>query len=133
VHPWTRATCTVIRELTPVWWVARAIVTVTVVAQLLGDHWSTRFPLVISVLGEPAGWVLLLGAIVGSVVLGRRERTAAGRWPLAVEIVLVLAAAWTVLSMASNADGWKPQVVRVVAPPEPGLTSDGHLVQNVYP
>ena len=123
----------VARELAPVWWVARAFVALTVAAQLFGDDWSVRYPVLTSVLGEPLGWLLLLGAIAGSVALGRRERAASARWPAVLNLTLALATAWVLMAMSANSGAAGPSVVYVGAPVEPGLLFDGRRIDNVYP
>lgn len=121
------------RELAPVWWVARAFAGFTFVAQLLGDDWSHRYPVVTSALGEPLGWLVLLGAIAGSVALGRRERAATGRWPAVLNLALALATVWTLATMADRAGASNPEVVYVGTSTQPGLVLDGRSVGNLYP
>jgi uncharacterized membrane protein len=125
----------VARELVPAWWLVRAFVALSVVAQLLGDDWSVRYPIFTSVLGGPLGWVLLLGAVAGSVALGRRERAATRRWPLVLNVALGLAAAWLLVAMAGNAgaDRATDHAVVFVETPSEGLVRDGHRIGNIYP
>jgi hypothetical protein len=131
-HRAVRAAGELARELAPAWWVARGFVAFTVVAQLLGDDWSIRYPVFTSLLGEPLGWVLLLGAISGSVLLGRRARATTGRWPLVLNIALWLAAAWLVVAMASHSGAGVTKVVYVELS-QPGLRRDGAPIDNLYP
>ena len=124
------------RELAPVWWVARAFAGLTVLAQLFGDDWSVRYPVITSVLGKPLGWFLLLGAIAGSVALGRRERGAARRWPLVMNLAFAVAAGWVVVTMAGNAGAIGMRVVYVGSSSpvkQSGLAWDGRPIGNVYP
>lgn len=121
------------RELAPVWWVARGFAALTVVAQVLGDEWSVRYPVLTSALGGPLGWIALLVALAGSVALGRRERAATRRWPVVLNVALAIATAWVVMAAAGNA-GAARGAVEVIGPgAEPGLTQDGRPIVNVYP
>jgi hypothetical protein len=123
-----------IGELAPVWWVARGFVAVTFLAQLFGDDWSTRYPVMTRVLGEPLGWVLLAGAIAGSVALGRRKRAASARWAVIANVALALAAVWVAGTMADRAgEAVSPEFVYVSAEGEPGLAWNGRPIGNVYP
>lgn len=122
------------RELAPVWWVARGYVALTAAAQLLGDDWSVRYPVLTSVLGGPLGWLLLLAAIAGSVAFGRRERAGgSGRRAIAVNGAFGLATAWLLLAMAGNAGSGGVRIEYAGASMAPGLVWDGRPVGNIYP
>jgi hypothetical protein len=131
-HPRMRATLHLARELAPVWWVARAFVVFTLVAQASGDDWSPRYPIFTSLLGEPLGWILLLGAIAGSVALGRREPDAARRWPLVLNVAAAVAAAWVIVTMIEQTDRGTPTVMTVEVS-QNGLVFDGRPIINLYP
>jgi DNA-binding PadR family transcriptional regulator len=131
-HPRVRAALRLARELAPVWWVARAFVVFTLVAQALGDDWSPRYPSFTSLLGEPLGWVLLLGAIAGSVALGRRERGNSRRWPVVLNVTAAVAATWVIVTMIERTDSANPTVVTVEVSQQ-GLVFDGRPIINLYP
>jgi hypothetical protein len=132
-HPRVLAAVRIARELAPVWWVARAFVAFTLVAQVFGDDWSIRYPIFTSLLGEPLGWILLLAAIAGSVALGLRERLAAGRWSVALNVVAGLAAAWLLVTMSDRTGAGGTTVIYPTPATEPGLVFDGRPIGNVYP
>ena len=135
-HPALPAARALARELAPVWWVARAFAVFTFAAQLFGDDWSIRYPVLTSALGTPLGVLLLLAALAGSIALGRRERTAVRRWPLVLNLACVLAAAWVAFTMAGNAGAATGAVVYVDASSAPlpdGLVYSGRPIGNVYP
>jgi hypothetical protein len=132
-HPRVAAAGRLARELAPAWWVARGFVVLTLVAQVFGDDWSTRYPMFTSLLGEPLGWILLLGAIAGSVALGRRERVTTARWPLVLNVAAVLAAGWVVVVMIERTGDAGTTFVYVEAAPDPGLVFNGRPVENLYP
>lgn len=132
-HPRVLAARGVARELAPVWWVARGYVAFTTVAQLLGDDWSARYPVLTSVLGNVLGWLLALAAIAGSVALGRRERRTGRRWPRLLNAAAVLATLWLAMAISGNAGAAGVEVVHVETPVAAGLTFDGRPIDNVYP
>jgi len=133
-HPRVAAAGRLARELAPVWWVARAFVAFTLVAQLFGDDWSIRYPAFTSLLGDPLGWILLAGAIAGSVALGRRERRGTtGRWAVVLNVAVALAAAWVLVTMVERLDSAAPAVVYVGTAPPDDLALGGRPIGNVYP
>jgi hypothetical protein len=118
-------------DLAPVWWVLRAFVALTVIAQLFGDDWSFRYPIFTAVLGDPLGWILLAGAVAGSVALGRRPRLPR-RWARTLDAVAGAAAVWLALVMIAHA-GQGPPMVFVEPELPQGLTYNGRTLGNVYP
>ena len=134
-HPFLPAARVLARELAPIWWVMRAFAAVTLVAQVVGDDWSARYPVLTAALGTPGGLLLLAGAIAASIALGRRERTAKRRWPLLLNLACTAAAVWVALAMAGNWGAGATVVTYVdpVPPPTNGLRLDGRPVGNVYP
>jgi hypothetical protein len=132
-HPRVAAALRIARELAPVWWVARAFVVFTLVAQASGDDWSPRYPIFTSLLGEPLGWILLLGAIAGSVALGRRERDSSARWPMVLNAAAAVAAVWVLVTMVERTDHAGSEVFYVQEDPQPGLVLDGRPINNLYP
>jgi hypothetical protein len=132
-HPRVAAALRIARELAPAWWVARAFVVFTLVAQVLGDDWSVQYPMFTSLLGGALGWILLLGAIAGSVALGRRERGSAARWPVVLNVAAGLATVWLLLVMVEKTDSGAGTEVIYVGSSEPGLVLDGRPINNLYP
>ncbi|QCW52271.1 hypothetical protein FE634_20895 [Nocardioides dongxiaopingii] len=147
---WSRATWDVVRELRPVWWVARAWIAVTLLDLVAGDHEPLSL---VPSLGHPAtGAVLLAAAVVVSVLvgLGRPGPGPGGhRHPatrlvtLAVNVGLVV----TMLSfgvpwpgyLAGNAveaqpyDGYRPGFNDGArSERRPGLQLDDEAVTNVF-
>jgi hypothetical protein len=132
-HPRAVAARGLAHELAPVWWVVRAYAGLTLLAQLLGDDWSARYPIFTGVLGSPLGWLLLAGAIAASVALGRRERRPARRRAKLLNVALGIATAWAALVFIAHAGQWSPDVVYVQSAPEHGVVFDGWHVANIYP
>ena len=130
-HPRVVAARESARELAPVWWVARGFLALTFLAQLAGDDWSIRFPLLTRVLGNPVGWLLLVAFVAGSIALGRRERRAAGRWPVATRAALGIVSVSALAAMAASAQ--TPSPAELAEPlPVQGLAWDGRTIGNVY-
>jgi hypothetical protein len=133
-HPRVVAGRGIAAELAPVWWVVRGFAALTLLAQLVGDDWSDRYPIFTSVLGGPLGWILLVGAIWSSVALGRRERSAPRRWSRPLNLLLALVTFWMLANMITKAGASPmPAVVYVGTGTQKGVVFDGWTVNDIYP
>jgi hypothetical protein len=125
----------VLRELAPIWWVARGYVVAGLV--VWASTGSDPYPYEIYSYGEThLGIALVSLAVVTSIALGlwqRRRRGAYARATLAANLVLALLA----LPVFSNVQQWltnRPVEVVIDTPvPIAGLANDGVPVENVYP
>jgi HAAS domain-containing protein len=130
-----RAARRVIRELAPIWWLARAYVAVAALALLFDASWSTRHPSVPHIPTAEVGLALIAVAVVASIWLGLRTRPGSPRLRqivLAANLVLVAA----ILPVASHlTDARQPELIYVSVPSEPlpGLANSGAAVENIYP
>lgn len=136
--PRTAAAVRVLRELAPIWWVARAYVVVAIVAWLSGDGRNVYPPEVYNLGPSPhVGVGLLVLAVVASIGVGLWQRhRRSGR--LGKPIVVVnLALALLAVPLYSNAHDWLTNrpIAFVTEDPvvQAGLANDGVPVQNVYP
>jgi len=135
-HPSMGAAGRVATDLASVWWVGRAYVVVAALAALTNSGWSTRFPAVPRFGSAQAGVAGILVAVVASIAVGLRLRTAGPRLrSVAVAANLVCVA--LMLPVASHLDkgSLPPTSVIAVAEPfsVPGLANNGAPVQNIYP
>jgi len=140
-------TAGVLRELAPVWWVARAYVAVAMLAIAVGSGAQTvaeysRYPEVPRIGGPVLGLVILVLALAASIAAGIAARRRPGRARgafLAVNLALA-ALAIPVADQLGDAAGTRfPPDAFLTSNAEPtppvpmGLTYDGRPVSNVYP
>ena len=144
-HPAVNRTANVLRELAPVWWVARAYVAVAALALVTGQSASdvagyARYAEVPR-LGSPAAGLLVLAlATVASIAAGIAARRHPGRRRgalIAVNAVLVVLAIPVVEQLAEAESRQFPANAyydAFTAPPpeQPGLHYDGVALDNVY-
>jgi hypothetical protein len=131
----TQSVRRLLRDLAPIWWLARAYVAVAALALVFDSSWSTRHPSVPRIPTAELGLVVIGLAIVASVWLGLRTRGASPRLRqivLAGNLVLVAA-----LLPVSNhlTEPRAPELIYVAVPSEPlpGLANSGAPVENIYP
>lgn len=140
--PWLGAAWEVVVQLRPAWWVLRAWVAVQLLDRVTGPPWegATLLPR----FGDDlSGLVLLLGAVVGSALMGLRKVWPASRSPRSVLARLsllglngfaVLALIWVGSSFPSAA--WlhqqsHPRATGLVYAGS-GIYNDGREVRNVF-
>jgi hypothetical protein len=135
--PRTAAAVRVLRELAPIWWVARAYVVVAILAWLSGQGRDV-YPQEVYGLGPPHfGVVLLALAVMASIGLGlwqrHRHSGRLGRPIVVANVVLALLA----VPLYENAHDWLTNRPVAFYPEEAvvmaGLANDGVPVANVYP
>ena len=144
-HPAVTRTHSILRELAPVWWVARAYVAVAALALLTGQgasdiaEWArfTEIPR----LGSPAVGLLVLAlATIASIAAGIAARRQPGRHRgalIAVNAVLVIAAVPVINELIDAEELMFPagtyySVVSQAPPEQPGLHYNGVALDNVY-
>jgi hypothetical protein len=139
-------TVAVLRELAPVWWVARAYVAVAMLAIVLGEgaqtvgEWS-RYPEVPRVGGPVIGVVVLALALVASIAAGLAARRGRARGRargafLAANLLLAALAIPVADQLRDTAAMRTPAALVPVSTPAPaptGFTYDGITIDNVYP
>jgi hypothetical protein len=124
-----------LRELAPIWWVARAYVVVAGLVWLTDSDQSITPPDIVRRGPGDAGLALLVLAVVLSVGLGLWRSRPRGLAPFAtaLNVLLLLAAAPTV----GNLYDWLSRPAFVVPAEETfataGLARDGIPIQNIYP
>jgi hypothetical protein len=124
-----------LRELAPIWWVARAYVVVAGLVWLTDSDQSITPPDIVRRGPGDAGLALLLLAVVLSVGLGLWRSRPRGLAPFAtaLNVLLLLAAVPTV----GNLYDWLSRPVSFVPAEETfataGLARDGVPIQNIYP
>jgi HAAS domain-containing protein len=144
-QPAVTRTASVLRELAPVWWIARAYVAVAALALLTGQgasdiaEWArfTEIPR----LGSPAVGLLVLAlATVASIAAGIAARRHPARHRgvlLAVNAVLVIAAVPVAGDLIDAEElqfpaGTYYSAVSQAPPEQPGLHYNGVALDNVY-
>ena len=130
------ALVTLLRELRPAWWVARAWIIVLALDWVFGGGPRAPFPSAFGA-GQLGGFLLVVLAIAGSVWLGRRaSRSRPVRlWSLPVNVLAVLALL-PMTSELSNAveERNRGGYAEVVYMPSGELThEDGAPIRNIYP
>jgi uncharacterized membrane protein len=117
-----------LRRLAPIWWVARAYVTVAVIALVAGASWSLTYP-ILPRIGSGA-WTLLVVAVaaVASIWLGLTRRSF---WP--AELVLLVAAIPVLVHLSHKPVPPTTVVYIETAAYQQGLSYDGVPLNNVYP
>lgn len=131
-----RSTGSTLRELAPIWWVARAYFAVAGLALLFDAHWSWSLRAVPRLLGSTFGGLVVIGvAAIVSIALGLwRRRDTRLRRPLTALNVGLLVVAFPVLNHLANPSLIPAQVEVVEAPvAQPGLVFNGAPVTNIYP
>jgi hypothetical protein len=129
----------ILRELAPIWWVARAYVVVAIVTWLIDDDRNISPYEVVTLGGPDVGLGALVVAVVASVALGvwQRRRHGMGRAATPILVANLALAALAVPLYAELHDWLKNRPAPVVFVEEPvvpaGLTHDGAPVLNVYP
>ncbi len=144
-HPAVNRSASVLRELAPVWWVARAYVAVTALAIVTGDSPTdvAEFSRYAEVprLGSPALGLVVLGlATAASVAAGIAARRHPGRRRgalIAGNAVLVVLAVPVINEVADAQSQQFPagayyQAFTAPPPEQPGLHYDGVALDNVY-
>lgn len=142
-RPWLVQTWEVVQTLRPAWWVLRAWVAVQALDLATGpwEH-ATLIPR----FGDDlSGLLLLLGAVVGSVLLGLRKVWPASHSPRSVlaRVVLLGLNALAVLLLVHVVDSFPsssyvndmdhPNASGMFRPyKQPGLLNDGRTVRNVF-
>lgn len=142
-RPWLVQTWEVVQTLRPAWWVLRAWVAVQALDLATGpwEH-ATLIPR----FGDDlSGLLLLLGAVVGSVLLGLRKGWPASHSPRSVlaRVVLLGLNALAVLLLVHVVDSFPsssyvndmdhPNASGMFRPyKQPGVLNDGRTVRNVF-
>jgi hypothetical protein len=142
-RPWLVPAWEVVQTLRPAWWVLRAWVAVQVLDMLTGP-WEYR-TLVPRFGDDLSGLLLLVGAVVGSVLLGLRKTWPASHAPRSVlaRVVLLALNGFAALMVLAVVNGFPPSsMLNDYAHPnasgmfrpfkQPGVQNDGHLVRNVF-
>ena len=144
-RPAVTHTVSVLRELAPVWWVARAYVAVAALATITGQgasdvaEWA-RYTEVPRIGSAGVGLFVLALATVASIAVGIAARRHPGRQRgalIAVNAVLVLLAVPVVDEIADAESRQFPagayyQAFAAPPPEQPGLRYDGVALDNVY-
>ena len=132
----------IVRELAPIWWVARAYLAVGGLAYVLDANWSTRYPVPQVGIGGPGtgetGLALIVVATIASVWAGlwmRRHGSPFPRLSAAVNAALVLAILPVALDVT---DSRSQELLFATSYPQalqltPGLAVDGQPIDNIYP
>jgi hypothetical protein len=130
-----RHAASTLRELAPIWWVARAYLAVAGVALLFDASWSWSYRAVPRVGSTTWGLVVIGLAAVASIALGLwGRRDGRLRRPLAALNVALLVVALSVLNHLANPAPIPAQVELVSTPTvQPGLVFNGAPVTNIYP
>jgi len=135
-NPRVRAAGAVLKELAPIWWVARGYIAVAAIALAFDTRWSWSYRAVPIVGGTMGGLTLIALAIVASIALGlwARHRGALGRPLLALDAVALLVGAFAVVPHLAQPT-IVPNVVLAESTPvvAQGLVYNGNPVQNIYP
>jgi hypothetical protein len=141
-HRRVATTLAVLRELAPVWWVARAYVGVEMLAIVAGEGAEsaaqiTRYPEVPRLGGAELGLVVLALALAASIAAGIAARRRPDRWRRARIAANVLLAVLTIpvaaeLKESAGVRAATPAVVVESAPPPTGLAYGGAPVENIY-
>jgi hypothetical protein len=144
-RPAVTRTASVLRELAPVWWIARAYVAVAALAMLTGQGPAdvaefARYSEVPRLGSLGVGLLVLALAAVGSVAAGIAARRHPGRHRgalIAVNAVLVVAAIPVVDGLLEAESQQFPagayyQAFTAPPPEQPGLHYDGVALDNVY-
>ncbi len=128
-QPWWPPVRDFLVTLRPAWWVLRAWVAYQVVNASVGVAYTGALP------DDPAGWLLLLVAVVASVELGRRGMHRRGPgWRGLVIAGNVLAVLLLPVAMdQARISSVRQSVETYTVPPENGLWLDGREVRNVFP
>jgi hypothetical protein len=134
----------VLRELAPVWWVARAFIAVHVLAIVIDMGAEdaaqiSRYPEVPRLGSAEFGLIVLALALAASIAAGiaaRRRPERRRRTRIAANVVLAVLALPVAAELAAAADvRAAPEIIgesQAVTPPGPELTYDGVQVENVY-
>jgi hypothetical protein len=131
-----RAVGRALRELAPIWWLARAYVAVVLVTRIAGADWSISHPAITRFGHQHLVPLVLLAAAIGSVAAGLRRRgRPIGRVPIVVNVLLALAAVPAGIHFADVATAAAPRDAFpvLVSAATPGLSIDGRRVNNIYP
>jgi hypothetical protein len=133
--PRTRAAGAILRELAPIWWVARAYIAVAGLALLFDASWSSSFRAVPRIGNTYGGLVLISLASVASIAIGLRGRRSRDFRPLLIALnVVLLLAAITVVHHLPQPTTVPAQTVYATDPTVlPGLVYNGAPVDNIYP
>lgn len=140
-HPACRASTGFLVELRPAWWVARAWLAVYLLAQSgpgITDSWR-RLSIVPDIAGSKLlGLLLLVGAIVGSVWLGRRRTSGVGRraerFLIGAGNTVAVIVALGVVNTFTSYGAWSTRTVYVEGSSRPlQLSAPGGAVTNIYP
>jgi HAAS domain-containing protein len=134
----------VLRELAPIWWVARAYVAVEMLAIATGQGAQTvaetsRYPEVPRLEGPYLGLFVLALAVVASIAAGLAARRRPGRGRaamIAVNVVLALLAipvADQIRDAAAMGSATAALTSGAASSSAAGLSYDGVAVDNVYP
>jgi hypothetical protein len=132
------ATRSFLVSLRPAWWVLRAWVLVAVVAMWPGQTtptWSNGLPFVPRVVTPEVGLLLVVGAVLASVQLGRGAVSAPRRAVLALNVA---AALFAVPALASSTDAANNVLyvsegtTFVTKMPPEGVYANGNQVWNLY-
>lgn len=124
-----------LRELAPIWWVARGYLAVAAAGLLSGVSWAGSPPWVPRWGSPEIGVALIALAVLVSVAVGLRSRRAserALRGALRVANVLLALAAVPVVDHLASASP-AARVVTVSAAPSAELSYRGARVTNIYP
>jgi hypothetical protein len=131
-----------VRELAPVWWIARAYVVIAAIALATGAPWSLEHPAFPTWHLGRAGVLVLALAVLGSCWLGLRTRESAEhvRGGLVLLNVVLLLAAIPVVRhldrpspLAREVQALNFQIATATPNTPGGLVVDGRPVANIYP
>jgi hypothetical protein len=124
----------VVRELAPLWWLARGYLVVVLLAMLTGASWAGGTYGFMPIIHDARMTILvLLAACAGSIALGALWRRGVPRWFVAANLLLLAIAGWmavsqTVSNMRFTQVEWEQPEPAVQA----GLIHDGLGVGNIY-
>jgi hypothetical protein len=118
-----------LRELAPLWWVARAYVAVALLAVFTGSGRSTSWPGLAAFGTGAAGGFVLAAAVVASVAAGLHRRPRGRAWS-ALNVVLALALLPVLAAVESRDTSFAAYPVDPL--PQAGLSYDGVAVRNVF-
>jgi len=134
--PRIRAVGRALRELAPIWWLARAYVAVIVVTRIAGAGWSFSHPAITRFGHLHVVALFLVAAAIGSVAVGLRRRgRPLGRAAIVVNVLLALASVPSRHPLRRCRHGRGPTRTRssTRSGDHPGLSLNGRAISNIYP
>lgn len=131
VHAGRRA----LRELAPLWWVARGYVAAAALALVAGVSFSSSLQEIPRFGNGGVGLLVVLALVGASVYVGLRSRRRphSGRAAVAIVNAVLLVAAVPVLVHLAREQQPAPAPIVVTAPVVEGLAYNGVPISNLYP